>query len=56
MTRTAIRLELLVPRAISCSSNAPWGKRTWRMLVDTGPDDIFAILGVLTLLNVGKLF
>lgn len=45
MTRTAIRLEVLPAAYGDCLLiECPVGKRTWRMLVDTGPDDTYEVL------------
>ncbi|MDO8943316.1 MAG: hypothetical protein Q7U75_09045 [Desulfobacterales bacterium] len=45
MTRTAIRLEVLPAAYGDCLLiECPVGKRTWRMLVDTGPDDTYPAL------------
>jgi hypothetical protein len=45
MTRTAVRLEVLPAAYGDCLLvECPVGKRTWRMLVDTGPDDTYAVL------------
>ena len=45
MTRTAIRLEVLPAAYGDCLLiECPVGKRTWRMLVDTGPDDTYPVL------------
>lgn len=45
MTRTAIRLEVLPAAYGDCLLiECPVGKRVWRMLVDTGPDDTYAAL------------
>jgi hypothetical protein len=45
MTRTAIRLEVLPAAYGDCLLiECPVGKRTWRMLVDTGPDETYEVL------------
>ena len=45
MTRTAIHLEVLPAAYGDCLLiECPVGKRTWRMLVDTGPDDTYPVL------------
>ncbi|MEY3253468.1 MAG: hypothetical protein RL227_2441 [Pseudomonadota bacterium] len=45
MPRTAIRLEVLPAAYGDCLLvECPVGKRTWRMLVDTGPDDTYPVL------------
>jgi hypothetical protein len=45
MIRTAIRLEVLPAAYGDCLLiECPVGKRTWRMLVDTGPDDTYPAL------------
>ena len=45
MTRTAILLEVLPAAYGDCLLiECPVGKRTWRMLVDTGPDDTYEVL------------
>ena len=45
MTRIAIRLDVLPAAYGDCLLiEYPVGKRTWRMLVDTGPDDTYAVL------------
>ena len=45
MTRTAIRLEVLPAAYGDCLLiECPVSKRTWRMLVDTGPDDTYPVL------------
>ena len=45
MPRTAIHLEVLPAAYGDCLLiECPVGKRTWRMLVDTGPDDTYPVL------------
>ncbi len=45
MPRTAIRLEVLPAAYGDCLLiECPVGKGTWRMLVDTGPDDTYPLL------------
>ena len=45
MPRTAIRLEVLPAAHGDCLLiECPVGKRTWRMLVDTGPDETYPAL------------
>lgn len=45
MSRTAILLQVLPAAYGDCLLiECPVGKRTWRMLVDTGPDDTYPVL------------
>ena len=45
MPRIAIRLEVLPAAYCDCMLvECPVGKRTWHMLVNTGPDDTYPVL------------